>query len=820
MRSKLRAIVALGLLGLAFTATEARADTWSGWSGGPEGNPSRALRPASNLGVAWSSEQSLVSTKPGCVAYGDGVVYTPVTESNGDVEFVAVDGVDGSVIWPKGPFRNFGVCPALRGDTVYVSYQRKADQLWVVAALDVADGEQQWEVVLAANRSLGEGRVWVADDRVYVVSHVVLNNGTYSSFDVRALRTSDGTVAWSKPDIINWRTILAAAEGAVVVKQADGLWAFAAEDGASLGWPLNDRDAVSDYPVPLIINAGTVFHQRKDNNGNPSILVARDLAGGTQKWTHSVGSAYALNGMAVDDERLYATGYNVPELPLKVVGLNRDSGNQAWSNQTVFSNSRHIHLLGGRLYLDGWTDFSVWNDTGQNWTVLDPASGGILGSTAGFVDTGLSFSNAAYGDGRFFSWSLISRDESTGPFKLEARADVVAPEVSVTAPVTGEYRSSSQTITWEADDGFDTPLAWFEIAVNGGSPVQVDGALRSEQLTGLAAGANEIEVKAIDLAGNFYSAFRTITVVPSPVPVAELSGPSGPVLTRSPVNFAASASRDSVLDGHLTKFEWDLDGDGSFETDGGPTPTISTEPTAVGVGNVRVRVTNDSGNSAVTSVSVDVRRKPLPGAGQVGVSINEAAIFTNDPVVKLKVSWPPLATDLFVSNDGGFATSSSFPLPASGIIEWTLSSSGPERLPKQVYVRYLNAGNDTVTYSDDIILDETPPVIQQATVVESGAGASAIAGLRSLRGAAPASVSKSRRKKPKGVRIRLKARDATSGVVAVQVARTRRVKGPVVKVGNRLKQVSRVINPRVRYRPKLIRVKDAAGNWSRFRRVK
>jgi len=292
------------------------------------------------------------------------------------------------------------------------------------------------------------------------------------------------------------------------------------------------------------------------------------------------------------------------------------------------------------------------------------------------------------------------------------------------------------------------------------------------------------------------------------------------VLTRSPVTFDASASRDSVLDGHLTKFEWDLDGDGSFETDGGPTPTISTEPTAVGVGNVRVRVTNDSGNSAVTSVSVDVRRKPLPGAGQVGVSINEAAIFTNDPVVKLKVSWPPLATDLFVSNDGGFATSSSFPLPASGIIEWTLSSSGPERLPKQVYVRYLNAGNDTVTYSDDIILDETPPVIQQATVVESGAGASAIAGLRSLRGAAPASVSKSRRKKPKGVRIRLKARDATSGVVAVQVARTRRVKGPVVKVGNRLKQVSRVINPRVRYRPKLIRVKDAAGNWSRFRRVK
>lgn len=67
-----------------------------------------------------------------------------------------------------------------------------------------------------------------------------------------------------------------------------------------------------------------------------------------------------------------------------------------------------------------------------------------------------------------------------------------------------------------------------------------------------------------------------------------------------------------------------------------------------------------------------LRRKPLPGAGAVGVSINGAELFTNDPNVKLKIKWPALATDLSVSNDGGFATSSSFQLPAGGFVNWKL----------------------------------------------------------------------------------------------------------------------------------------------------
>ena len=132
-----------------------------------------------------------------------------------------------------------------------------------------------------------------------------------------------------------------------------------------------------------------------------------------------------------------------------------------------------------------------------------------------------------------------------------------------------------------------------------------------------------------------------------------------------------------------------------------------------------------------------------------------------------------------------------------------------------MYVRYYGTGTDTVTYSDDIILDETPPVIEVASVVTSGATAASV----SVRSLGPvASVSKKR--KPKKYRIRLKARDATSGVVAVQVAKSKRVKGPVVQTGKRATKVRKVINPRVKYRPKLIRVKDAAGNWSKFRKLK
>jgi PKD repeat protein len=69
----------------------------------------------------------------------------------------------------------------------------------------------------------------------------------------------------------------------------------------------------------------------------------------------------------------------------------------------------------------------------------------------------------------------------------------------------------------------------------------------------------------------------------------------------------------SDSDGHVTKFEWDLDGDGRYEISG--TPTASNRDrrsrtfTTFGDHTVRLRVTDDDGLVTVDSAEVTVMRR-------------------------------------------------------------------------------------------------------------------------------------------------------------------------------------------------------------------
>jgi len=92
--------------------------------------------------------------------------------------------------------------------------------------------------------------------------------------------------------------------------------------------------------------------------------------------------------------------------------------------------------------------------------------------------------------------------------------------------------------------------------------------------------------------------------------------------TGEPVTFDASASRDA--DGSITKYEWDLDGDGSYERDSGTDSVVTRsydKPEAV---TVTVRVHDDDGNATDETAVVDVSgpgagtAEPLDGGGAVG----------------------------------------------------------------------------------------------------------------------------------------------------------------------------------------------------------
>jgi DNA-binding beta-propeller fold protein YncE len=164
------------------------------------------------------------------------------------------------------------------------------------------------------------------------------------------------------------------------------------------------------------------------------------------------------------------------------------------------------------------------------------------------------------------------------------------------------------------------------------------------------------------------------------------------------------------------------------------------------------------------------------------VTINDGAEYTNDPDVTLTiegVSWP---SNFYVqiSNDGGFTEGASewVPVPQQGGngYEWTLATSGPERLPKTVYVRARSRGADQLI-RDDIVLDQRPPELTTVTQI--------------------------------GNLLRVAARDRLSGLRWMQVTRNRRKPGAWRKYRAR----SSYRSGRART---YVRVRDRAGNRSRW----
>jgi 6-phosphogluconolactonase (cycloisomerase 2 family) len=163
------------------------------------------------------------------------------------------------------------------------------------------------------------------------------------------------------------------------------------------------------------------------------------------------------------------------------------------------------------------------------------------------------------------------------------------------------------------------------------------------------------------------------------------------------------------------------------------------------------------------------------------VTINAGAEYTNDPDVVLTIEGvgPPGAFYVYVSNDGGFARDATEAVPVNEPtvrLKWTLSSSGPERLPKTVYMRAFAHGGEQVV-TDEIELDQRPPALVSA---------------RQLPGV-----------------LRVEARDGQSGVARMQVTRDRRKPG-------KWKAFQRRTKLHTGRRTLYVRVRDRAGNRSKW----
>ncbi|MEA2386573.1 MAG: hypothetical protein QOJ22_747 [Thermoleophilaceae bacterium] len=285
-----------------------------------------------------------------------------------------------------------------------------------------------------------------------------------------------------------------------------------------------------------------------------------------------------------------------------------------------------------------------------------------------------------------------------------------------------------------------------------------------------------------------------------------VTGPGGLVSTRSQtLAFAAwrpqlypgiaITDRDATLTlqqstfcSPIERYEWDLDGDGVFERDSGVTNSIAARFAKPGRAKFGVRVTRAGGHADEAYSYQDVY--PAPPRGPVGVSINGGERYTNSRDVQLGLVWRRWTGDAQASNDGGFKDGKKVEL--ASFVPWRLEDTGPTRFPRVVYVRFgaTRYGGPPVTFQDDIILDQTRPVVTLAETVE-----------------APAAAAAARR-----YRLRIGARDSVSGVADMQVATKRRHRG-------RWRKFARRTSIRTAAAGAFVRVRDHAGNKSRWRRV-
>ena len=318
------------------------------------------------------------------------------------------------------------------------------------------------------------------------------------------------------------------------------------------------------------------------------------------------------------------------------------------------------------------------------------------------------------------------------------------------------------------------------------------GVCSARPATDLAEAVHEWHVRAVDRVGHVAtSAERTIAVGSDPV--AELTAAPDPVLVGNPVGIDASGSSDAG--GPIARHEWDLDGNGVFEWDTGRRPFISRTFPVAGVVRMAVRVTDGVGRTATARHSLRVNDPP--GAPRLyGVSVDGGADYTSDRDVTLNLVYPESTTGVVMSNDGGFMTAMA--LDPSPRMRWRLASSGSERLPKTVYVRFLSGPFVTDSYSDDIILDETRPRVTaaRARTARSSGRKPARAGTVQLRRL-----------------VSVRARDNLSGVASIQVSvgrRNRRTRfQPYTSGGVVVRGAGRI----------WVRVRDGAGNLSPWRVV-
>ncbi|HEY7042400.1 MAG TPA: PKD domain-containing protein, partial [Nocardioidaceae bacterium] len=208
------------------------------------------------------------------------------------------------------------------------------------------------------------------------------------------------------------------------------------------------------------------------------------------------------------------------------------------------------------------------------------------------------------------------RTDYTPVFNVLVRGAGDSPPTAHLTTSPGTIRSGETDVTFDASasvlnnpDGSTGVPDHFQFDFGDGTP-PLDTTSAVVHHTYAGSGQYTASVTVIDdrilPATPSDPATANLTVAPgttdTSAPVAKLAlvHPDQPVFAKAPVELTAAASTVHAGDGPA-HFAWDLDGDGTFETDTGTNATLNTTYPTAGVRHVKVRVTDARGRASVSN---------------------------------------------------------------------------------------------------------------------------------------------------------------------------------------------------------------------------
>ncbi len=162
-----------------------------------------------------------------------------------------------------------------------------------------------------------------------------------------------------------------------------------------------------------------------------------------------------------------------------------------------------------------------------------------------------------------------------------------------------------QSVTFNASGSTDPNggIVDYRWDVNGDGIYETDTGSNPVLTTSIAnAGTYEVGLRVTDKVGATGGATQSLTVGNFP-PVIKATASPNPANSGQTITIDASASTDQ---GAITDYKWDLDNSGSFATDTGATPKVTTSFLTPGAHVVGIEATDDHGVSSRSTITINV----------------------------------------------------------------------------------------------------------------------------------------------------------------------------------------------------------------------